>query len=267
VPPSSSRTALCMGKGFRRMQKRREDLEQDLEEARRQRLEQEGKDETSGLTEEEIKERNDRKRFEELLNQGTFALDEDYDDNAYLNEAQEEKLALTSHDADILFEEDPAPTQCFEELVHIKTGNAIGDAGRLVPWLHKSPARHNDFLIIVCHPNQKDMDMRKAMKELNRNVPAEVKKRLMFVNADTPAENRRWLKRNGLLDEIVVYSDEKLNWMRSYSAVGNKYAYMTFFIIAKGRVKKILREASVSDAHLKIKAMIKSMLADPTWKR
>lgn len=162
--------------------------------------------------------------------------------------------------ADRLFEGDPAPTDCFAELVNIYTENAIGTPGveRLVPWLGKPGS--DDYLVILCDPRLKSTELRQSVKtiwsELASTAP-HIFKNLMIVNADSPAENRRWIKKNQLSendetsDTAVssswrgVYSDEKMEWMRAYTALGDKRWSMTVFVIANGRVEKLAREVDI----------------------
>lgn len=94
---------------------------------------------------------------------------------------------------DQLFEGDPAPTDCFEELVSIKSENAIGKTGadRLVPWLRKNPNRRSEYLAILTDPRKNSPELRQTIKRLSVDLPEDVLDRLIVVNADTPAENRR----------------------------------------------------------------------------
>jgi len=100
VPPSSSsqRVArLCMGKGLNKANKQAM-LKQKMEAAKRQKqgddaathVAEDDKD-TKQLTATEIKERNDRKRFEELLQKGGANFLSDYSQDGYLNKQQEEE--------------------------------------------------------------------------------------------------------------------------------------------------------------------------------
>lgn len=103
---------------------------------------------------------------------------------------------------DLLFEGDPAPTECFEELVSIKTENAIGVSGqqRLVPWLRKNVARQQDYIVVLTDPRMQSLELRETVKVLMNELPNDIKSRLIVINADSPAENRRWLKKVGLFN-------------------------------------------------------------------
>lgn len=158
---------------------------------------------------------------------------------------------------DRIFEGDAAPTQPFEELVNIKSENAIGDTGmrRLVPWLKNTKT---DYLIIVCDPRVQSPELREAVQKLNVGLSQEMLNKLIVINADTPAENRRWLKKVNL-DNITVFSDEKRQWMRSYTALGEDRWSMSMFVIADERVQKIAREMESLSAVKVIQNAVKAM--------
>ena len=87
------------------------------------------------------------------------------------------------------------------------------------------------------------------MKKLLTDLPPDELKRLIIINSDSPAENRRWLKRNGLWDKLQVYSDEKMEWMQAYTtALGEKRWSMSMFLIADELVQKLAREVDVDRA-------------------
>jgi hypothetical protein len=150
---------------------------------------------------------------------------------------------------DRFFEGDTAPEQAFEELVSIKSENAIGETGkkRLLPWLRGK----DDVVVVICDPRQKSPEFHNAVNELYRGLPRDLLRKTVFVNADTPAENRRFLKKSKFMmadDQegggITLYSDEKMEWMRSYTALGENRFSMTLFVLADGRIQKLVRELS-----------------------
>jgi hypothetical protein len=148
---------------------------------------------------------------------------------------------------DRLFEGDPAPTQPFEELVSIKSENALGDteAKRLIPWMRNS--NPSDYLIIVCDPRVQSPELRETAKSLSIGLPKNLLSKLIVINADSPAENRRWLKKDNL-QSINVYSDEKREWMRSFTALGENRWSMSMFIVADERLQKVAREMEMISA-------------------
>lgn len=150
---------------------------------------------------------------------------------------------------DRLYEGDLAKAEAFEELVSIKSENAIGKTGakRLLPWLRNSG--NSECLVVVCDPRVKSPEFRDTVTLLHRELPTDLLSKVVFINADTPAENRRWLKKSGMMDSITLYSDEKMEWMRTYSALGETRWSMTLFVLADERIQKLVREmASVTAA-------------------
>jgi peroxiredoxin len=158
-----------------------------------------------------------------------------------------------------MFEGDPAPTQPFEDLLNIKSDNVLGDTGtkRVVPWLKNS--NRSDYLVIVCDPRVTSPELRETTQSLNQ-LPKDILSRIIVINADTPAENRRWVKKSGL-QSINIYSDEKREWMRSYTALGEDRWSMTMFIIADERLQKIAREMSSISACKTIQNAVKELQA------
>jgi len=199
---------------------------------------------SAAMTEEEIKKSNDMKRFEDLLNRegATTRMSDD----SYRTEEEELIEATASwkgKGGDRIFEGDPAPAEPFEELVSIGSENALGKAGaeRLVPWLHKNVNRQNDYLVIVTDPRSKSTDLRQAMKYLKGQLTPNILARLIVVNADTPPENKRWAKKNGA-EGINIFSDEKREFMRQYTALGKDRWTMSMFIVQSGRVERLVRD-------------------------
>ena len=93
-------TELSMGKGLNKFKNKQADLKRKLELAKQQKREAAGEnaDETNdgdpsitGMSDQEIKEMNDRKRFEQLLKQEGAKVLNDYTSDSYLNTEQEEE--------------------------------------------------------------------------------------------------------------------------------------------------------------------------------
>jgi hypothetical protein len=83
---------------------------------------------------------------------------------------------------------------------------------------------------------------------------------MVFVNADTPAENRRWLKKNNMMESgIRLFSDEKREWMQAYTALGENRWSMTLFVLAEERIQKLVRDLSSVDATIVTEKAIKVM--------
>lgn len=125
---------------------------------------------------------------------------------------------------------------------------------RLVPWLKNTKS---DFLIILCDPRVQSPELREAADSLSKGLGKDLLSKLIIINADTPAENRRWLKKSNL--EVTVYSDEKREWMRSYTALGENRWSMSMIIIADERLQKIAREMESISAVKVVQNAVKSM--------
>jgi hypothetical protein len=161
-----------------------------------------------------------------------------------------------------LYERDLAPTSCFEELVSIKTENAIGKSGteRLVPWLHKNPERRSDYLVVLCDPRMKSPELRQTIRDISTQLTKDILSMMIVINADSPAENRRWVKKNNPSESLEIFSDEKLEWMRAYTALGENRWSMTMFLIANERVQKLARDVEGIAATRVIQNAIKSYM-------
>jgi len=255
-------TKLYMGK----LRNRQAELQKKMALAKKQNAMKEGEgstneSEASRLTDDQVKEMNDRKRIDELL-KSSQGLSVQQDSLDYLSQTQEEEtIDAYRRGVDRLFEGDPAPTQVFEELVSIKSENAIGETGatRLLPWLRKNGGGGGKgYLIVVCDPRVKSPDFRDTVKAFR--MEKEILSHAIFINADTPAENRRWLKKDKLMDSgIRLFSDEKREWMRTYTALGEQRWSMTLFILAEERVQKLVRELASVNAPLVVERAIKAM--------
>ena len=183
-----------------------------------------------------------------------------------------------------IFEGDPAPVECFEELVGIISENAIGSAGkeRLVPWLGKkgssssSSGKKDDYLVVLTDPRPKSYELQQTVKNLQAELPADIRARLVVINADSPAENRRWLKKSQLLSsssssspsdgsfnndemKLQVYSDEKMEWMRTYTSLGEKRWSMTMFVLSNERVQKVARDVDQYGAAKTIRNAVRAL--------
>jgi hypothetical protein len=150
------------------------------------------------------------------------------------------------------FEGDPAPWQPFEELVSIKSENCIGAraAERMC---------QRDYLVVFCDPRMNSAELHETVKNLVVDLPKPILSRVIVVNADTPAENRRWLKKDSLEDRIDVFSDEKREWMQAYTALGEKRWSMTMFVLADERVQKLAREVDQYAASRVIRNAVESL--------
>jgi hypothetical protein len=236
--------AMYMGKGLNKARNKQGELARRLELAKQQREDSVPDDQKARLSDKEMKMKNDRLRFDEMLKSAAIAVGNDFESGGYLSQAQEEEEFQSARSGvDRLFEGDAAPAAPFEELVSIKSENALGGLGasRLVPWLRKNEGRRSEYLAIISDPRPKSTELRSSIKQLAGSLPSDVLDRLIVINADSPAENRRWMKKNDAFT-VDIYSDEKMEWMRSYTALGEKRWSMTLFVIADERIQKLARD-------------------------
>lgn len=145
-------------------------------------------------------------------------------------------------------------------MVSIRSENAIGVTGkkRLVPWLHKNAARHDDYAVIISDPRPQSTEFRETVRILVTELPLDILSRLIVINSDSPSENRRWLKKSKLPeDKVDVYSDEKMEWMRAYTALGENRWSLTMFVIEKGKVAKLARDVDQYGAYRAVRNAVK----------
>jgi hypothetical protein len=248
------------------------DLMKKMQEAKRQKEISEGGVEASNSSDgadakqirksdEEIKKENDVKRFEQLLNSEAATINYGIDGNSnnYLTKKQEEEeMDAGFRGLDRIFEGDPAKEEPFQDLVRVENGNALGEAAtkRLLPWLNKNSAKQMDYLVIVSDPRPKSSELRTAIRKIAK-LPPNILSRLIVINADTPAENRRYLKKEGI-KTVDIFCDEKREWMREYSALGEERWAMCMFVVSDGRVAKVVRELDVDSVSPVIQNAVKS---------
>jgi hypothetical protein len=186
----------------------------------------------------------------------------DYSSDGYLNKRQEEEeISAQMTGVERIFEGDPAPIQCFEGLVAVQTETHIGKKGaeRLIPWFPSNDK--NEYLICISDPRPTSHDLKETVKNLMTELPLDIRRRIIVINADSPAENRRWLKRNPMLEEqnLQIYSDEKKEWMQAYTALDKKRWSMTMFLIADERVQALARDFDMYAASRVVQNAVKKL--------
>lgn len=250
------------------------DLMKKMQEAKRQREMSEGGETAAAIVEEEekskankrlsdeeMKKQNDLKRFQELLDSESATVNYDIGGSNYKTKQQEEEeIDSFNRGVDRMFEGDPAPTDVFEDLVNFTTGNALGKNGasRVVPWLNKSSAKQKDVLVVLTDPREKSSELRSSLKSISKLLPADIRSKMIIINADTPAENRRFLKKNEI-ENLNIYCDEKREWMREYTVLGDKRWAMNLLVLQEGRVERLVREVDVELVTQVIKTSVTSL--------
>ena len=112
----------------------------------------------------------------------------------------------------------------------------------------------------ITDPRPKSTELRTALKRLSGALTADTLKKCLVINSDTPGENRRFLKKTFKEDNnIRIMCDEKLDWMREYTALGEKRYSITMFVLREGRVEKLAREVEAELLPQIVKNAIKSL--------
>jgi len=210
-------------------------------------------------TDKEIKLRNDKQRFADLLENSMTGMGGDLDKGYYLTMEQETENADAVFKGVVrLYEGDPAPTSPFAELLNIENGEPLGQGGmkRLVPW---EGSKSGDYLVVVTDPRPKSAELRTAMKRLSGALPPDKLKKCLVINTDTPAENRRFIKKNLEESPLNIMCDENLEWMREYTALGEKRFSMTMFVLKEGRVEKLAREVEAESLAMAVTNAIRGL--------
>ena len=135
-----------------------------------------------------------------------------------------------------------------------------GGIPRLVPWEGSRSSNSGDYLVCITDPRPKSTELRTALKRLSGALTADTLKKCLVINSDTPGENRRFLKKTFKEDNnIRILCDEKLDWMREYTALGEKRYSITMFVLREGRVEKLAREVEAELLPQIVKNAIKSL--------
>mmetsp|Transcript_39801 Transcript_39801/g.93269 ORF Transcript_39801/g.93269 Transcript_39801/m.93269 type:complete len:338 (-) Transcript_39801:284-1297(-) len=197
-----------------------------------------------------VRVKNDRRRFEYLLQNEASIMYGDGVDRE-LEDKMGEELKSSSIGKveynDILFEGDPAPETCWYDLVPTQTVNdndPLGKSGaeRILPWLRGGGggSSSTEQLAVLVDPRPKSNELRSVIRDLKGAVPNDrALGKFAVVTSDSAAENRRCRKKNGI--EFEILSDEKREWMRVYSALGTKRWELSIYILAEGKIRKVLR--------------------------
>jgi len=265
IPSTAKVSSTVLYRAFHKKNKQAELLKK-LNNAKEKRENDDGTDEPEKisstseprLSDEDMKKANDLKRFEQLLssNSGTMSYELDGDGTNYLTKKQEEDdIDAGFQRVNRLFEGDPAPSEPFQDLVSIQTDLALGEAGakKIVP------SNYNDYLVIISDPRTKSSQLRDLMTIISTGIPNDILSNIVVINSDTTAENRKWLKKRKLTN-LKVFSDEKREWMREYTALGEERWAICMFIIADGRVQKLVRELDANVADKVVKGAINSLV-------
>ena len=59
--------------------------------------------------------------------------------------------------------------------------------------------------------------------------------------------------------KLEIYCDEKLQWARAYTALGEKRLFMSIFLLQNERIQKLAREVDGIQATRVVTNMVKSL--------
>jgi len=140
-------------------------------------------------------------------------------------------------------------TDPFTSLVYAESGDKLRETGlrKVIPWLNENPSKHEDYFVVISDPRNKSLELRDLMKNFSYKLPKDILKRTIFINSDTPAESRKWLKKNNV-QKLEIYSDENRDWMQEYSALGEERWSMCMFVLADKAIQKLDFELNVYTA-------------------
>jgi len=167
--------------------------------------------------------------------------------NRELEERMAEELASSSFGKgamDMLFEGDPAPVLCWHDLVQ-NNGLELGKSGA-------ERILSRGVTMVLVDPRVRSSELRLVLRSLVPDTGS-----LIVVTPDSPSENRRAKKKGGFND-FEFLSDEKREWMRSYTALGTKRYELGFYILEEGKIKKVCRGLNVVTASASILEAIRS---------
>ena len=113
--------------------------------------------------------------------------------------------------------------------------------------------------MVITDPREKSSELRQAITSVCKSLPKPILSKTIIINADAPPENRRWLKKNKLEEDVTIFSDEKREWMREYTALGETRWSMTMFILGDGKIQKLVREFDQDLAPTVVRNAVKSL--------
>jgi len=112
---------------------------------------------------------------------------------------------------------------------------------------------------VMSDPRVKSPEFLSTVKSLSSELPKDIFSKIVFINADTPAQNRRFLKKSNISESsISLYSDEKREWMQAYTALGEDRWSMTLFVLAEERIQRLVREFSQISAANVVESAVKA---------
>ena len=131
---------------------------------------------------------------------------------------------------------------------------------RLLPWEGSRTNNSADYLVVIADPRPKSAELRTAVRQLAGALTGEALGKCVVINADSPAENRRFAKKNlGEDQSLRILVDPDKNWMRDYTALGETRYSITVFVLREGKVEKIAREVEAEVLPLVVQNALRSL--------
>lgn len=198
-------------------------------------------------TKEQKKADRDHKLFDRLLSSESANAMSEYSGDEYLTKEQEEDelqaMSSTSEDSIRLFEGDEVDSKIFEDLISIQTEKTV-DLNRMLPWLKDSDS--DDYVILFIDPRPKNNEFRSIITSCYASYPKPMMSKVYFINADTPSENRKFVRKQSKntvpIPACNIVSDEKRLFMKGITALGDKRWSITMYVVAKGRIQSLVRD-------------------------
>jgi len=114
------------------------------------------------------------------------------------------------------------------------------------------------FIQVITDPREKSTELRRTIKSFEK-LPAPIKNRMIVITSDSARDNAKYMKNNGV-SSFELYSDEKREFMRQYTALGEKRWAICMFIISDGVIQRVVRELDQDIAGDVVQRAVNSLL-------
>lgn len=111
---------------------------------------------------------------------------------------------------------------------------------------------------VITDPREKSTELRRTIKSFEK-LPTPIKNRMIVITSDSARDNAKYMKNNGV-SSFELYSDEKREFMRQYTALGEKRWAICMFIISDGVIQRVVRELDPDIAGDVVQRAVNSLL-------
>lgn len=115
-----------------------------------------------------------------------------------------------------------------------------------------------DCIQVITDPREKSTELRRTIKSFEK-LPTPIKNRMIVITSDSARDNAKYMKNNGV-SSFELYSDEKREFMRQYTALGEKRWAICMFIISDGVIQRVVRELDPDIADDVVQRAVNSLL-------